>query len=639
MTAADEPQTTTEVPFRAEVKQLLDILSHSLYTDREIFLRELISNASDALHRIQFEMATNRDVLEPEAELAIRVDVDKESKTITIADSGIGMTRDEMVATLGTIAQSGVKAAIEKLEAAQRSDIIGQFGVGFYSVFAVADRVVVTSRSYRPEESAARWEATGGASFTVGPAEREGRGTTIEIHLKEDADEFADRWRVEQAIRKHSNFVSFPIFLGDQRVNERAPVWRRSTRDLEKETYDEFYRQLTFDFQAPLYHLHISTEAPMDLHALLFVPAKRERGILERRVEGRIKLYSRGVLIQEEARDLLPQYFRFVEGVVDSDELPLNVSREAVQRSPVLQRIAKTLTSRLTRELAELEQKNAETYLSFWNEFGPFIKEGVATDAGAREELAKLLRFTTTKSGDGLSSLAEYKQRMVDGQNTIYYVLADGLDAARRSPHLDALYARDIEALLLPEVIDSYMLTGLREYDGTPLRNVDDPELELPGDADADEQPSLEDEQVAELAERFKQVLGDRVTDVRPSGVLRSSAVRLVSPSDAPDREMQRIQRLMEREYSVPPKTMEINRRHPLLHDLAALVASHTEDSLVEACIEQLYDSALLAEGLHPAPTAMLPRIQLLMEAAARGRRGTAATDGPAPMQATATDE
>ena len=614
-----EQGAVTEVPFRAEVQQLLQILSHALYTDRDIFLRELISNASDALHRIQFEMATNHNVLDPEAELAIHVDVDKDAKTITIADSGIGMTREEMVANLGTIAQSGVRAALDKLEAAQRSGIIGQFGVGFYSVFAVADRVVVTSRSYRPEEQAARWEATGGDSFTISPGVREQRGTTIELHLKDDAAEFLESWRVEQAIKKHSNFVAFPIYLGDRQINERTALWRRPPRDVTAETYDEFYRQLTFDFQPPLYHLHISTEAPLDLHALLFIPASRERGLLERRVEGRLKLYSRSVLIQEEAKDLLPAHFRFVEGVVDSEELPLNVSRESVQRSPIMQRISRTLTSRLVRELEEMSEKEPDKYKTFWHEFGPFLKEGIATDPQAKDQIAKLLRFSTTKSGDDVIALADYKARMVEGQEAIYYVLADNLDAARRSPHLDPLYERDIEALLLTDVLDSFMLSGLREFDGTPLRNVDDPALTLPGAERTGEHATLSDTEFEALAQRFKQVLGDRVTDVRASEILRSNPVRLVSPADAPGREMQRIQRLMERDYSVPPKLIEINRAHPLIHDLAALTVAGRDVAVADAIIEQLYDSALVAEGLHPAPASMLPRIQTLMEAAARG--------------------
>ena len=616
-----DQQNATEVPFKAEVQQLLQILSHALYTDREIFLRELISNSSDALHRVQFEMATNRDVVDPEAELAIHVDVDKEARTVTVSDSGIGMTREEMIATLGTIAQSGVKAAIEQLETAQRSDIIGQFGVGFYSVFAVADRVVVTSRSYRADEPAARWESTGGDSFTVGPAEREQRGTTIELHLKEDASDFAESWRTEQIIKKHSNFVAFPIYVGERQVNERTALWRRSARDVDAEKYTAFYQQLTFDFQVPLHHLHLSTEAPFDLHALLFIPATRERGMIERRTEGRLKLYSRSILIQEETKDLLPQHFRFVEGVVDSDELPLNVSRETVQRSPLMQRIAKMLTSRLMRDLNDLAEKDAEKYLNFWREFGGFLKEGIATDPQSKDDLAKLVRFSTTQSEEELTSLADYKARMREGQDAIYYVLADGPEAARRSPHLDPLYGRGIEALLFTDVLDSFMLGGLHEFDGTPLRNVDDPDLQLPGDPEADEGAALSDEALTVLADRFKQVLGDRVTEVRASSVLRNNPVRLVSPADAPAREMQRIQRMMERDYSVPTKLMELNRTHPLMHDLARLASAETQSATFDAIAEQLYDSALLAEGLHPAPASMLPRIQTLIEAAARSGR------------------
>ena len=626
-----EPREVTEVPFRAEVQQLLQILSHSLYTEREIFLRELISNASDALHRIQFEMTTNREVVDPEAELAIRVEVDKDARTVTISDTGIGMTRDEMISTLGTIAQSGVRAMMEQLEAGQRSEIIGQFGVGFYSVFAVADRVTVTSRSFRPDEQPARWEATGGASFTVGAGEREQRGTTIEVHLREDAAELADSWRIEQIIKKHSNFVAFPIYMGDRQVNERRPLWRRPAREVQAETYDEFYRQLTYDFEPPLHHLHISTEAPVDIHAVLFIPSKRERGLLERRTEGRIKLYSRSILIQEEAKDLLPQHFRFVEGVVDSEEFPLNVSREAVQRSPVIQRVGKTLASRLMRELNDMVEKDAEKYSRFWNEFGPFLKEGIAVSAQDRDELAKLLRFSTTKSGEGLSSLAEYKSRMVEGQDAIYYVLAESLDAARRSPHLDALYARDLEVLLLHDVLDNFMLGSLREFDGTPLKNVDDPDLKLPGPESSTDGEVLAEDRLEALIARFKQVLGERVTDVRPSSVLRNNPARLVSPADAPGREMHRLQRLMEREYTVPPKIMEVNRTHPLMHDLAALVQTGAQAETVDACVEQLYDSALLAEGLHPDPARMLPRIQILIEAAARQEHraaNQAAADG-----------
>jgi molecular chaperone HtpG len=620
---AEQAAQQGAVPFRAEVKQLLRILAHSLYTDREIFLRELVSNASDALHRVQFEMLTNRDVLDPDAELAVRITADKDAKTITISDSGIGMTREELVENLGTIAQSGTRALIERLEAAQRSNIIGQFGVGFYSAFVVADEVTVISRSFRPDAEPAQWQSHGGETFTVGAAERAERGTTIILKLKDDAAEFAEPWRLQQIIKRHSNYVAFPVYVGEDRANETQALWRKQPRGVEQKEYDEFYRQLTFDFEEPLLHLHLSTDAPVDLHALLFVPAKRERGLIERRTEGKIKLYSRKVLIQEEAKDLLPGYFRFVEGVVDSEDLPLNVSREGVQnvgaQGPILQRIKKSLTGRLTKELAELAEKDAEKYATFWREFGVFLKEGVATEYAAREDLLPLLRFHSTRSGDDLTTLAAYKERMVEGQNEIYYVLANDLASARRSPHLDALEARGLEALLLVEVMDSFMLNGLREYQGLKLRNADEPDLELPGTVESPE-AKVTDEQFARIVSRVKEVLGERVTTVRASNVLRSNPVRLVSPEGEGQREMARIQRLVDRDYKVPARIMEVNRGHPLVADLARLVEGGQDEGLAAALIEQLYDSALLLEGLHPNPADMVGRIQQLMEAAARGR-------------------
>ncbi len=619
-TANSPAPEATPVPFRAEVKQLLQILAHSLYTDREIFLRELISNASDALYRVQFEMLTNHEVRDPEAELAIRIDADEEAKTITISDSGIGMTREELIENLGTIAQSGARSIMERLEAVQRSGIIGQFGVGFYSSFVVADEVTVISRSHRPDTEAAQWRSSGGDTFDVGPAEREQRGTTVILKLKEDAAEFASSWRLKQIIKRHSNYVAFPVYVGEERANEQTALWRQAPRQVEAKQYDEFYRQMTFDFTEPLMHMHLSTDAPVDIHALLFVPSKRERGLIERRTEGKIKLYSRKVLIQEEARELLPNHYRFIEGVVDSEDLPLNVSRETVQSSPTLNRIRKTLTGRLTKELAELAEKDPEKYATFWEEFGVFLKEGVASDHAARTDLLPLLRFHSTSSEEGLTSLAAYKSRMAEGQEEIYYVLGSDLATTRRSPHLEPLTERGLEALLLPEVMDSFMLSGLREYEGHNLSNVDDPNLKLPGEV-APGEVAVSDELFGRLVVRVKEVLGERVTSARASNVLRNSPVRLVSPENTPNREMERIQRVLDRDYKVPAKVLELNRGHALIADLARLIDERSANSLIDALIEQLYDSALLLEGLHPNPADMVGRIQSLMEAAARGTR------------------
>lgn len=613
--AHDAPAT---VAFRAEVRQLLDILARSLYTDREIFLRELISNASDALSRVQFEMLTNRDVLDPEAELAIWISADKDANTITIKDTGIGLTREEMIENLGTIAQSGARAFLQRAKEGKQStsDIIGQFGVGFYSVFMVADRVTVTSRSYQPDAEAAQWEATGDDTFTVGLAERAERGTTIVLHLKEDAAEFANTWRLEQIIKHHSDFVSYPVYIEDRQANQQQALWRRPPREVEAEQYPAFYKQLTFDMEDPMLHIHLSTDAPVDLHAVLFVPAHRERGLIDRRIEGKIKLYSRKVLIQEESKDLLPTHFRFIEGVVDSEDLPLNVSRESVQSSPVLQRISKTLTSRLIRELNDLAEKDTERYAKFWDQFGVFIKEGIATDYAGRNDLLKLLRFHSTKSGDELTALSDYKSRMIDEQQEIYYVLANDLEAARRSPHLDPLTARDLEVILFTDVMDSFMLSGLREYEGMKFRNIDDANLELPGEADTADS-TISDEEFAQLSERFSATLGERIKEVRASKVLRDSPMRLVAADDTPGREMQRVQHLLGREVQLPPRILELNRAHPLIARLAQRVTANADDPVVAASVEQLYDNALLLEGLHPNPAAMVPRIQELLEAAA----------------------
>lgn len=612
------------VPFRAEVKQLLQILAHALYTDREIFLRELVSNASDALHRVQFEQIANPNMLDAEAELAIRITADEENKTISISDSGVGMTREELIENLGTIAHSGARAIMERLEAAQRSNIIGQFGVGFYSAFVVADQVTVVSRSFRPDAEAAMWRSTGGDSFEVGPAERAERGTTITLTLKEEAHEFASAWRLEQIIKRHSDFVSFPVYVGDRQANQQTALWRQAPRNVEPEKYKELYQQMTYDYSDPITQLHLSTDAPVDLHAILFVPSKRERGLMERRVEGKVKLYSRKVLIQEEAKDLLPGYFRFVEGVVDSEDLPLSVSREAVQinagsGTPVLQRIKKTLTGRFTKELMTLAEKEPEKYADFWREFGPFIKEGIATDYAAREELLPLLRFATTHAEEGQSSLAEYKARMPEGQTEIYYLLANDLASARRSPHLDVLAERGLEALLMIDVMDSFMLNGLKEYEGLKLRNMDDPTLELPG-GPAEAEVLISDQAFAGIVNRAKEVLGDRITSVRASNVLRNHPIRLVSPEGEQNREMARIQRMLDQGYKVPARMLEVNRGHALVADLARMIEQGEQPELSAALIEQLYDNALLVEGLHPNPSDMVARIQTLMEAAARGR-------------------
>ncbi len=609
--------------FRAEIQQLLNILVHSLYTDRDIFLRELISNASDAISRLQFEMLTNRDVLDADAEVAIHIDFNKDEKTLTIKDSGIGMTRDEIVENLGTIAHSGAAEFLKKMQAEKTpSDVIGRFGVGFYSVYMVADEVTVTSRSYRKEAQAVRWTSKGDNTYTLEDADKTDRGTEILIKLKEDAIEYADNYKIDQIVKKHSDFVSFPIYVGDKVANKQTALWRQSPREVTEEQYDEFYKHLTLDFDKPALHIHMVADVPVDVHAILYIPAKRERGIFSLRKDDGLKLYSKKILIQEYYKDLLPNYFRFVQGVIDSEDLPLNVSREAIQSNRAMAKLKSTLTHKVASELDDLGEKDAAKYNAFWKEFGPFIKEGIATDASSQIELAKLLRFNTNRTEpDQLVSLQQYIDRMKPDQSSIYYILGDDLKSIGRSPHLDYFRQHDLEVLYLAEPIDSFMMLALKEYSGKKLQNVDDANLSLPKSADEKEPESkVDNDSYAQLAARIKNLLGEKITEVRESKILTDSPCRLVSPDGADNREMDRVKRMLGQDYEIPKKIMEINRGHQLIADMASLAKNGSNDALLDVCIQQLYESGLLIEGLLPNPAEMLPRIQTLMEAAVRSK-------------------
>ncbi len=614
--------------FQAEIQQLLNILVHSLYTDREIFLRELISNASDALNRIQFEMLQNDNVLDADAELAIRIEANKDEGTLTISDTGIGMNRNELVENLGTIAQSGAAAFLQRMQEQNAAnipaaDLIGQFGVGFYSVFMVADKVTVTSRSFRPDDEAWAWTSDGSTTFTVEPAEKAERGTTITLTLKEDAKEFLETYRLRSIVKKHSDFIAFPIYIAGEIANQQTAIWRRPAREVSEEDYTNFYRQLTLDFNDPLLHLHIASDAPVQFYSLLYVPQKAERGLLATRTDHGLKLYARKVLIQEYNKDFLPNYLRFVDGVVDSEDLPLNVARESIQTTRMIKRIGQSIKGKLLGEFERLAQEEPDTYAQFWQEFGVFIKEGIATEPGDADRLAKLLRFHSSVS-DGKKptvSLDDYIGRMRDGQQHIYYILADDVKSVAHSAHLDPFKARDIEVLYMTDTVDSFMLMNLREYDGKTLQNVDDANLELPdleGEDDTGTDERLEDATFEDIRQRFAAVLGERVIEVRESQVLTGHPVRLATPEGQLDRNVQRVYRMLERDFEVPRKILELNRRHPLIRNLAGWLADDPDAPVIDQVIEQLYESALLMDGIHPNPADMVGRIETLMEFATR---------------------
>ncbi|MBP1701467.1 MAG: molecular chaperone Hsp90 [Chloroflexi bacterium] len=624
-TAHDSTQHTAQpIPFKAETRQLLDILIHSLYTEREIFLRELISNASDALTRIDFEILTNRSVLDSSAELGIWITADTQENTLTIRDTGIGMTAEEMVQNLGTIAHSGAREFIHAFQESAKhpaegrslSDMIGQFGVGFYSVFMVAEWVRVTSRSHLPEAEAATWMCTGADTFTVEVAEKADRGTVVTIKLKEDASEFAQDHRLRQIIRRHSDFIPFPIYLGEkaEQVNRQTAIWRQSPRQVEQKDYEEFYRQLTLEVDPPLVHAHMMVDAPAQMYAILYIPASQERGMFSLRREPGLKLYARKVLIQEYNRDLLPEYLEFVQGVVDSEDLPLNVSRESVQSNRIMAQLKKLVTSKVLDTLRKLAVDDPSKYNQFWAGYARYLKQGVAMEPEEPEGLYSLLRFHTTTHPGEWSSLDDYLQRMPPGQEQIYYIVGDDERSVLYSPHLDVVRRAGYEVLIMADPLDAFMLVRLTQYKEHKLANVADADLKLPEtpgqEPESEEAPQVEMEA---LVGRIRQHLGDQVSDVRLTTRLTDSPARLVDPQGAPNPEMQRVMRLLNQEFETPKKVLELNPHHPILQRLNALPEPSPLAGLI---IDQIYEDALLIEGLHPDPAGMIQRIQKLMEAA-----------------------
>jgi molecular chaperone HtpG len=616
-----KPTNPESFTFRAEIKELLGILAHSLYTEREIFLRELISNSSDALNRVQYLKLSGEEVVDPDAELAVHVYCDPAERTLMVKDTGVGMTHAELVENLGTIAHSGARSFLASLaEGKGPSEIIGQFGVGFYSVFMVADEVRVTSRSYQPDGGAWTWISRGEDHYEVVPSDRSERGTTVWLKLKEDAAEFAEARRVEGIIHRHSDFVGYPIFLDGRVVNRQTALWRQSPAEVTEDVYNAFYRELSLDAEAPLARIHLTTDVPVQLYALLFVPADAQQQAFARREDFGLHLYVRKVLIQAHSKELLPPYLRFVEGVVDSEDLPLNVSRELVQSSQVVQRIRGVLGKKVLDRLGELAENDPARYDRFWEQFGPYLKEGVLTEPSARDKLLPLLRFRSSGVGaDDWTTLADYVSRLPEGQSDIYYVVADDVTSAAASPHLEAFRARGLEVLYLVDTLDGLMMPGLAEFDGKALRNVDDPSIELPetaASAETTAAAAVAGADLDALVARFRAVLAEQASDVRPTDRLTDSPIRLVAPDDSWDHEMDRFRRVMERDWAVPPRVVELNPHHPVIRDLARLVAAGERADTVDAAITQLYENALLLEGLHPNPGHMVGRIQALIAAA-----------------------
>ena len=593
--------------FGAEVEQLLDLVVHALYSDREIFLRELVANAADATDRRRFEALTGK-VPAPPTDAKIRIVADKATRTLTISDEGIGMSKEELGANLGTIARSGTKAFAKALASgstgtsgptgtSDKPNLIGQFGVGFYSAFMVADRVEVTSRQAGSEE-AWTWASEGGGSFTLAPAQKAEPGTDIVLHMKADADEFLEPLRLQHIVRKWADHITLPIVVVSEGQeiagNEGTALWRKPKSEIDEEAYTAFYRQVSHNFDKPFATLHWRAEGATEFVALLFVPGMKPFMAVEDERKSRVRLYVRRMFITDEA-DLLPPWLRFVHGVVDTDDLPLNVSREMLQSTPALARIRKAVTGRVLSDLTARAKNEPEAYTGFFENFGPILKEGIWEDVERRPEIAGLLRFRSS-AVEGWTSFADYVSRMKDGQTEIYYLVTDDPDALARSPQLEGLKARGLEVLLLSDHVDAFWPEQLREFDGRKLRSVTQGTVDLSGFA-ADGATDAEPAEADAVVGAIKEALKEDVADVRATDRLVDSAVVLASGEHGPDLQMQRLLRRAGRAFGADRPVLEINPRHALIRALGERLASGA--SITEEA-QTLLDLARIQDGDTP---------------------------------------
>ncbi|HQR75329.1 MAG TPA: molecular chaperone HtpG [Burkholderiaceae bacterium] len=617
--------------FQAEVKQLLQLMIHSLYSNKEIFLRELISNASDALDKLRFESIAQPSLLEGHGELGIRVSADKAARTITVSDNGIGMSRQEAIEHLGTIARSGTREFFAQLTGDQQKDaqLIGQFGVGFYSSFIVADRVtVVTRRAGAPATDAVRWESDGGGEFSVEPAERAQSGTDVTLHLREGEDELLEGFRLKAIVAKYSDHISAPIRMRgekwdkdkaemvatdeDETVNQANALWARARSDITDEQYHEFYRHVSHDFGEPLAWTHSRVEGRTEYTQLLYIPARAPFDLWDRAQRHGIKLYVKRVFIMDDAEQLMPPYLRFVRGVIDSSDLPLNVSREILQESRDVKAIREGSTKRVLALLEDLAENQKEKYATFWKEFGQVLKEGIGDDAANRERIAALLRFASTAPGaeEPTMALKDYVGRMKDGQDKIYYVTADTLDAARSSPHLEIFRKKGIEVLLLADRVDEWMLSFLHEFEGKALASVAKGGLDLGSFTDEQEKAEQQktEHEYSDLVGRVKEALGGKVKDVRITFRLTDSASCLVSDEHEMSGHLQRLLKAAGQKAPQSQPILELNPAHPLV---ARLKAGGQE---LADWAQLLFDQALLAEGGQlEEPAAFVQRMNRLL--------------------------
>ena len=606
--------------YQAEMKQLLHLIVHSLYTHTEVFLRELISNASDALNKVRYRQLTDQELLDKDKELAIRITLDAETKTFSIEDCGIGMTKDELITNIGTVARSGTLEFLQRLKEDQKDtgDLIGQFGVGFYSVFMVTDEVTVETRAADKDSQGYRWTSAGEGSYTVEEIDKPERGTRITFQLKDDHKDFAEPFMIKEVIKKYSNFADFPIYVGEDKVNTVEAIWRKSEKEVKDEERNEFYKFITNDYDDPLASTHLNIEgAGASFKALLFIPRRAPYDLMRTQQHKTLQLYTNKIMIMDDCKDLLPEYLQFLRGVVDTSDLPLNVSREVVQKTQAMAKIKTALTGKVLQWLKRMANKDTETFLQFYKTFGQLFKSGLNSDFANRDKLLELLRFeTSTLKGGELTSFKDYVGRMKEDQKEIYYLTGDHRDHVERNPNLEYFRKHDLEVLLLIDPVDAFIIPGITEYDGKPVKAIDKDDLELPKAAGDDEK---KDDKLSEsLLGLFKDTLKDKVEDVKVSKRLVDSAVTLVTGKDGMDRQMERMMKMMGQDAPAGKRVMEVNIDHPVLKNLSRRYLANASDPMLKKCIVQLYESAQLMDGELPSRADYINRMMEIMEEATK---------------------
>lgn len=618
-----------KVKFKAEVSQLLDILTHSLYTHRDVFIRELISNAADALDKVRFMEVKGEEVVDSKLDLAIKIELDKEGKTFTITDTGIGMTHDELVKNIGTIARSGTSEFIKQLgtDSDDKLNLIGKFGVGFYSVFMAGQEVEIITKSAVKGEMPCRWVSDGRGSFEVEEIhEQVNRGTQIKVSLRDDATEFAEEYRVKSTIEKYSSFVSFPIFVGEEQVNKIQAIWREPKSNVKKDEYNEFFKFIAHQGDEPLTHLHFSADVPLQFHSLLFVPKTNMELMGFGREDDGINLFVKRVLIDSHSKDVLPTYLRFVRGVLESDDLPLNISRETLQENPYMMKIKSSVVKKFLGHLQEFSEKEPDEYKKFWKEHGRIIKEGY-NDFQHKDQVADLFLFNSSKCEniDEMINLKTYVERMPEKQEEIIFLSGSSREALDSNPTTEIFKTKDIEVLYCFDPIDEFVLPGLFKYKEKDIKSADQVDLkkleEIPSQSDEKDEDSVtapDKKDLEKLARRMKDILGTKVDTVRLSERLVDSPAVLVSTSDAMSGQMEKIMQMMNKDSKPSAKVMEINGKHPVVKNMLTIYQKDAKDVLLDKLTLGLFSSVMLLDGSVDEPQTMAASIQDLLQEATK---------------------